>query len=187
MILETVHIDVAHTSENLAATLKTVTDEWNINSKVHCVITDNASNIKGAIRINKWDHLACFAHTLNLIVTCSIEKVQEVSSVVQEVKNIVSFFHKSSKASDKLKLIQARLNIPEHKLVQHVQTRWNSSYYMLERYLEQNEAICTTLCILDRNDLIITTNKNSLIEEIVSILKPFEEKCQVRSMFLHQK
>ena len=175
VILETIHIDVAHTSENLAAALKTVTDEWNINSKVHCVITDNASNIKGAIRINKWDHLACFAHTLNLIVTCSIEKVQEVSSVVQEVKNIVSFFHKSSKASDKLKLIQARLNIPEHKLVQHVQTRWNSSYYMLERYLEQNEAIRTTLCILDRNDLIITTNKNSLLEEIVSILKPFED------------
>ena len=56
--MESVHIDVAHTSENLAATLKTVTDEWNINSKVHCVITDNASNIKGAIRINKWDHLS---------------------------------------------------------------------------------------------------------------------------------
>ena len=56
--MESVHIDVAHTSENLAATLKTVTDEWNINSKVHCVITDNASNIKGAIRINKWDYLS---------------------------------------------------------------------------------------------------------------------------------
>ena len=64
-----------------------------------------------------------------------------------------------------------------------------SSQFALLKTLDhlEHEAILTTLCILDRDDLIITTNKKSLIEEIVSILKPFEEKCQVRSMFLHQK
>ena len=32
-------------------------------------------------------------------------------------------------------LNQKNLNIPNHKLIQSVETRWNSVYYMLGRYL----------------------------------------------------
>ena len=81
-ILETVHIDIAHTSENLASALQKVTDEWGITAKVHCVVTDSASNIKGAVRANKWNHLLCFAHTLNLIVTDSIKDDHELSTLI---------------------------------------------------------------------------------------------------------
>ena len=45
---------------------------------------------------------------------------------------------------------------------------------MLECYLEQQEAIRTTLCLLDKNDLLILSDKNSLIKETISILQPFE-------------
>ena len=45
---------------------------------------------------------------------------------------------------------------------------------MLQRYLEQHEAIKTTLCLLDRSDLIIPTPHNSALEEAVKILGPFE-------------
>ncbi len=45
---------------------------------------------------------------------------------------------------------------------------------MLNRYLEQEEAIKTTLCLLDKNNLLIQSESNSLIKEAVSVLKPFE-------------
>ena len=173
-VLETAHVDEAHTSVNLASILKQITDRWEITDKVCCVVTDNASNIKGAIRIHKWNHLSCFAHTLNLIVSDSLRDTDEVASVIKLIKNIVSYFHKSSKASDKLGIIQARLNLPHHKLIQDVDTRWNSVFYMLERYLEQEEAIQTTLCLLGRTDLVVPTEQNLLVSETISILRPFE-------------
>ena len=74
----------------------------------------------------------------------------------------------------KLREIQKRLDLPEHKLIQQVETRWNSTYYMMERYMEQNEAIRTALCIQDRNDLVLSTEKNPFIEEMIRILHPFE-------------
>uniref|UniRef100_A0A1X7U085 Uncharacterized protein n=1 Tax=Amphimedon queenslandica TaxID=400682 RepID=A0A1X7U085_AMPQE len=40
-VLETTHVDEAHTIENLASELMTITDKWNISSKVHCTVTDN--------------------------------------------------------------------------------------------------------------------------------------------------
>uniref|UniRef100_A0A1X7T797 HAT C-terminal dimerisation domain-containing protein n=2 Tax=Amphimedon queenslandica TaxID=400682 RepID=A0A1X7T797_AMPQE len=45
---------------------------------------------------------------------------------------------------------------------------------MIERYIEQYEAITTMLCLLDRNDLIIPSNQNSMLKEIVKTLQPFE-------------
>ena len=52
MVLETSHIAESHTIQNLATALKAVTDKWNITKKVHCTITDAASNITGAVRSN---------------------------------------------------------------------------------------------------------------------------------------
>ena len=56
---------------------------------------------------------------------------------------------------------------------------------MLERYLNQNEAVQTALCMQDRNDLILSSEDNSFIAEMIRILRPFEavttelsaEKC----------
>ena len=72
-----------------------------------------------------------------------------------------------------LSQMQTRLNVPNHKLIQQVVTRWNSVYYMLERYLEQHEAIRTALCMLEKNDLV-SADSNGYIQEMIRILKPFD-------------
>jgi hypothetical protein len=107
-------------------------------------------------------------------VSCAIDEVEEAKDIVEKVKHIVSFFHMSSKATEKLRQIQERLNIPEHKLIQQVATKWNSAFYMLERYLEQYEAVQTTLCLENRNDLLIPAEKNQVIEQMIDTLRPFE-------------
>lgn len=173
-VLETLHVPESHTSINLAATLLSITDQWQLSNKIHCAITDGASNIIGAIRNNKWNNLVCFAHRLNLVVSCAINEVPETKEIIERVKNVVSFFHKSSKATEKLRQMQVRLNLPEHKLIQQVITRWNSVYYMMTRYLEQHEAVRTALSLLERTDLAVPSDSNGYIEEMIRVLQPFE-------------
>ena len=97
VVLETAQIEESHTAENIGATLVPITDKWNITEKVCCVITDNANNIVAAVRNNKWNHLPCFAHTLNLLVTNSLQEVPEISAILQRCKNIVSYFTEVAK------------------------------------------------------------------------------------------
>ena len=88
-------------------------------------------------------------------MTNSIAEVLEVEELIQAAKNIISFFHRSIKASEKLEKIQSQLNIEHQKLLQHVETKVNSVFYMLECLVEQDAAVRRTLCLLNRNDLII--------------------------------
>ena len=50
-------------------------------------------------------------------------------------------FSHSQLACEKLERFQNQLNLKKKKLIQDIQIRWNSTYYMLERLLEQKEAI----------------------------------------------
>ena len=127
-----------------ASGLMRVTTDWNISYKIVCSVTDNASNMISAISKTGWRHLPCFAHSLNLVVQDSIKKDTAVCTLQQQCKDIVSHFHRSVKSAEKLRDVQKQLKVPEHKLVQEVSTRWNSTYLMFERIVEQFEAITTT-------------------------------------------
>ena len=100
-----------------------ITDEWGITAKVVCVITDNASNIVASIQLNGWKHLPRFAHKLNLVVQDFLKTDTELARIQKKCCDIVSYFHRSSKATDKLDSIQSCLKIESHKLIQDVETR----------------------------------------------------------------
>jgi len=52
----------------------------------------------------------------------------------------VSHYNHSNLSTERLNQTQKRLNLPNHRLIQMVETRWNSVYLMLQRILEQKEA-----------------------------------------------
>lgn len=81
-LLQCFKYDEAHTSVNLCTLLKEVTTNWTISDKVACVITDNANNMKGAIRLCKWKHIPCFAHSINLVVQKGIKCI---SGIIEKV------------------------------------------------------------------------------------------------------
>lgn len=56
-------------------------------------------------------------------------------------RRIVTLFNHSGTAQEKLHFIQKDLNLSQHKLVQDVTTRWNSTYYMLQELMQQKRAI----------------------------------------------
>ncbi|KAF3689134.1 Zinc finger BED domain-containing protein 4 [Channa argus] len=173
-----------HIAANISSELKRITDDWGITDKVIAVITDNGANVVSAVHKAGWTHLHCFAHTLNLVVKDAINAVPQVVNLLQKCSNIVSFFHHSNKATQKLADIQKQLNKPEHNLVQSVETRWNSSY-MLDRFLEQKEPVTTALCVLGRNDLCLSSVETDLIQPTIDALRPFEETTQEASASKH--
>lgn len=73
-LLDCCEVSEIHTSENLAEELLKVAREWKIEHKVVCCVTDNAANIVKAIKLLKWTHLPCLAHTINLIVSILMDK-----------------------------------------------------------------------------------------------------------------
>lgn len=83
-----------------------------------------------AVRKAGWSHYPCFAHTLNLVVKDSLKAHPDILELQKRSSAIVTFFHHSTRAADKLKEIQKQQKFPEHKLLQAVETRWNSVFYM---------------------------------------------------------
>ena len=47
-------------------------------------------------------------------------------------------------------------------------------FYMFERIKEQYEAITTTLCLLDKNNLCLSVEEIGAMKNAVILLKPFE-------------
>ena len=68
----------------------------------------------------------------------------------------------------------------EHKLIQDVAVRWNSSYYIIERVLEQRWPVVATLSdpeITQRGKhyLDLKNDQWTLLEELEDVLKPYEQ------------
>ncbi|XP_011410338.2 PREDICTED: zinc finger BED domain-containing protein 4-like [Amphimedon queenslandica] len=176
-LLETFHFCLDHTAANISMELQRVVESWNIQDKIVCVVTDNAANMVAAISSTRWRHLPCFAHSLNVVVQNSIKSDPELFAVQTKCKNVVSHFHRSVKSTEKLGEIQLQLSLPEHKLVQDVSTRWISTYIMLERFYEQFEAITTTLCLVNQNDLCLKADGKDN-SRALQLLKQFLEATE---------
>ena len=174
-VLNTYNVTTSHTAENIASELKAVTNKWNITEKVICTVTDNASNMTAAVRLTPWKHLPCFAHTLNLIVQNAINSDTALVELCKRCRNIVTFFEKSVRASDKLKDIQNESCRDEKKLIQEVETRWNSTFYMFQAIVDEYREVKLTQCSVDCEDLSISTGDVAVLNEALELLKPFEE------------
>lgn len=163
-----------HTAENLSAELQRICREWEIApEKVAAVVTDNAANQTAAIRLTGFTHLPCFAHSLNLVVQDGVKKIYELRD---KVKAIVEFFHRSTLAAEKLKMLQQQM-APESnhvKLKNDVVTRWNSTYDMFRRVLETQQPLSAAIVILHNPVSPLSEADWKVLSEICRLLKPFD-------------
>ena len=90
-----------------------------------------------AVRLTPWKHLPCFAHTLNLIVQNAINSDEALVELRRRCRNILIFFKKSVRASDKLKDIQKESGRDGKKFIQEVETKWNSTFYMFQAIVDE--------------------------------------------------
>lgn len=94
---------------------------------------------------------------------------------------IVSHFKYSTKASYNLLKMQEQLKLDTLKLKQDVRTRWNSTFYMLERLLQVKISLSATLPLLDSPPTNLDSNEWLLTEDVVALLRPFENVTAILS------
>lgn len=130
-------------------------------------------------------HIGCFAHTINLATQRGL-KTPQADRLLGRVRRVVTYFHKSTSATSSLNNMQSKLDVPQHKLLLDVRTRWNSSFDMCERYLEQHAPVYAALVKLKKFGDVVTLSENDVqkIQELVTILKPLKT---VTTMMCNQK
>ena len=138
-VLQTRVLDERHTGENISVALNHALECWQIQDKVSVITTDNASNMGVAVQISDIDlKIGCFAHTLDLATKKAVDVIKPIT---RKMKPVIAFIHRSHVGSKVFSEKQEALGTPKHKLIMDVETRWNSTYIMYERYFEQRVAI----------------------------------------------
>lgn len=171
----------SHTGENIAKELNAIAARWDIDrNKIHLLIHDSGANMVKGVRVAEYDSARCFIHSLQRVVIEAMKVQAEVLDVIATGRRLVTHFNHSSLAQEKLLAIQKELHLPQHQLVQDINTRWNSTYYMAERLLEQKRAI--SLYVAEHDTLTnLTIQQWGLMEQCINLLKPFEEITKITS------
>lgn len=172
--IATVALDQRHTGEYIADKLKEICAGMHISlEKITAVVTDNGSNMTAGIAnfLEKNKHLPCFAHTINLIAESAM-LVNDFSLLVSKVRDIVKFFKSSVILSDSLR--QKQTGCQPLKLILDVKTRWNSVYYMLQRYIELAPIVHQILMLNTKAPPTPSAVEMQNIKTLILILKPLE-------------
>ncbi|GBP19402.1 Zinc finger BED domain-containing protein 4 [Eumeta japonica] len=174
IILKCETFDDRHTGDIIAEKFDTMLSECNIsNDQVHGMIRDEGSNMKRAMRLAKLQDLDCAVHKMQLAIRSSLNSQENIKGIKQKCKKISTHVNHSTIAQKQLHKIQDRLNQPHLKVFQDCVTRWNSTYYMLERFLKAKDAL--SLYINDSEIDPILPEEWKIIECCAELLKPFEE------------
>ncbi|XP_053180810.1 E3 SUMO-protein ligase ZBED1-like [Scomber japonicus] len=184
-VLQTCPVYERHTSAHLTQELKQAVTEWKLERENITIpaTRDNAPNIHDTDVFGP--HIGCFAHVLNLAAKKAVA-LNAVSRLLGKVRKIVTFFHKSTTAAQVLTNKQHMLNIPEHKLIHDVGTRWNTAHDMLEHYVEQQPAIFSAMvdkAVKNRGKdmAMLTDSELKLAEDLIQLLNPLKKMTTLMS------
>ncbi|XP_039302645.1 E3 SUMO-protein ligase ZBED1 isoform X3 [Solenopsis invicta] len=180
-VLDTSVMMGQHTAKDIACHIQTILDHWTITkNKIVCITTDNGSDVKAACTILQIRNLPCYAHTLNLVIKDAIKENKDFDAIVKKCSDIVTFFKRSNKAMKVLNNEQVTLGrkVPLKVLkdvLKDVETRWNSTYIMLDRLIEIGDALTIALSKSAKAPSILMPEEKDVITEALLVLKPFKD------------
>ncbi|XP_028654663.2 E3 SUMO-protein ligase ZBED1-like [Erpetoichthys calabaricus] len=184
-VLQTTAINESHTAAHIKENIQSVAQEWQLTTTDLAIVIDNAANMLVAAQLGNFQHVKCFAHNISLAAQRAL-KLLSASRLLGKIRRITGFFHRSATANHVFKQKQKLLELAPHKLTTDVATRWNSALDMIDRFLEQQPAICAALlsaevrkcgagiCTLDEIDV-------ANAEEVAAALKPLKEATNIMS------
>ncbi|PIK50913.1 putative zinc finger BED domain-containing protein 4-like [Apostichopus japonicus] len=170
-----------HTADAIKRSIEGMLATWKIGKdQVVTILRDNAANVIAGLTQTGIDHQSCLIHTLQLVINDAIKVQRSVNDMLTVARGIAGHFNHSPLAHHRLSALQTKHNIPSHHILQDVSTRWNSSFYMLERILEQKNALVEYASLYDMP--VMTANQWNLASKLVSTLRRFEELTRQASM-----
>ncbi|XP_016392202.1 zinc finger BED domain-containing protein 4-like isoform X1 [Sinocyclocheilus rhinocerous] len=130
--------------------------------------------MKKAMRDMGVPSVGCVAHSCQLCVHEGLLSQRSVTETLANARKIVGHFKHSPLAYSRLEDIQMDLNMDIKRLQQDVQTRWNSSLYMLQSLLQQKRAL--SVFAAERTlPATLTAHQWELMNKTADVLSPFEE------------
>ena len=164
----------SHTGDNIASMINSCIRSWGLTEKLTCVIRDNAANFVAGLRDADIPNFGSLAHTLQLVINDGVLVQQGIQELLGAARKLVGHYKHSTVSFQTLKQMQAQLGVPQHTLLQDVSTRWNSSFYMLQRLIEQRTALLASgaacACMIE-----LRAQQWNLAEKLVHLLQPIEE------------
>ena len=162
----------SHTGQNIGEQLTSILQTWSLSEENLVATTkDNGSNVVLALSVLDWLRMPCFSHSLQLAVEAT-KGIKAVHSSLAQCRKLVGHFNHSIKSTYLLKQKQLDLKHEQRGLVKDVPTRWNSSYYMTKRVLDQQQPLCATLLELHRGDLMLSDSQFSTLETFCEVMEP---------------
>ena len=164
-----------HSGERIAAKFVSVLECWGISKpKIHTVMRDNATNMLKAFRDAEIPSVGCTLHTLQLAIHDCILDQRAVSDALAACRRLVGHFKHSSAASHHLTELQKELHCDVLRPIQDVSTRWNSTYYMIQRLLAIKRSL-SVYCTETDHDKALGANTWALMENVCHLLAPVEK------------
>ncbi|KAE8287441.1 Zinc finger BED domain-containing protein 1 [Larimichthys crocea] len=175
-VLKTGELRESHTAENVSKSIVDGLQEFGVQlESVVAVTTDNAANYVNAVEKHmKTMNVPCFAHTINLAVRKGLG-VRSIENSVARLKRTAAYFNHSATASYLLEEKQKQMEMPKRdKLINACATRWNSTYEMISRALEQQAPVAAVIFDKKLSNLELSTSEWTQLERVKDILRPFK-------------
>ncbi|CAH2278223.1 zinc finger BED domain-containing 4 [Pelobates cultripes] len=183
-LLHVSQIDCDYNGVSVQKHLEYLWDSWitSFGLKMGITVTDNHSIGK---TLNESEHssVQCFGHTVDLIVNEAIKSQRMVQNLLSIARKICERVHRSTKAKEKLSELQNEYGLPLHSLIQDVPSKWNTSFHMLERLIEQKRAIDEMSIECNFRELI-SCDQWEVMQSVCHALKPFEAARREMSMHM---
>ena len=176
----------SHTASNLATWIKEMVED--IGEKIVAFVHDNCKNIDNAGKIleseHGWFSLGCAGHTLQLCVNSGLETTA-IKNAVSAGRCLTTHFRKSEPALRALRSRQKDMRVESHNLIPDISTRWNSTYYMIDRLVEQRWPLTAVL-----SDHTVTKSSDRYLDlrseqwEFLATIKELLHPLQVATTYL---
>uniref|UniRef100_A0A803TQX6 BED-type domain-containing protein n=1 Tax=Anolis carolinensis TaxID=28377 RepID=A0A803TQX6_ANOCA len=154
------------------------------------MVTDAGKNMIKAVESAGFLNVTCMAHLLHNTVKEGLKSPEEqpastanIALLIARCRKIAGYFHRSIKAARQLRDRQSLEGLPRHKLLQDISNRWNSTYKMLERMVEQQKAVhgISLTLVAPVSKLVPTKQEWDTISQLVDVLNPFKHATETLS------
>lgn len=177
--------DERHTAQNIFTRLKDLLFEWNLYSKTEVALRDNAANVTAAFNVAECsiNSFGCMNHSLQLVIKSELFTLSSVKDLIAKCRRVAGHASQSTAFYKELYSQQERHFGKNERLslLQDVETRWNSTYIMLERAQKLKHPLVSTLLATGSLDMEFSSQDWNLMEKLVNVLGVFYEATKALS------
>ncbi|XP_073670235.1 E3 SUMO-protein ligase ZBED1-like [Paramisgurnus dabryanus] len=105
----------------------------------------------------------------------SFDDVPDLNQLRTKCRKLVTYFRTSTTGKERLAQVQVQMGRPTLKMIIEVDTRWNSTYSMLERMYDLREPVGAALASLRTDVSPPSSLEYDTIKDALEILAPFHQ------------